>query len=240
LFVGTTPDARIRNLPFSTSSNLDFVELIVGQFNQVSERGRDSSRPQVEADHVKHCDSQRTEILAILISAVLPVVVGSLALAAQDKYTVKVPNGLSFSDFRGYEDWQTVTVSQIESSNLLRSILANPVMIKAYRAGIPDNGKPFPNGSKIAKLEWTQKKITAAPWSESTPDTMVDTLKFVEFIEKDTKKFPDTHGWGYAEFAYDAASDTFKPAVTDTNCGASCHEIAGAARDYIFNSYAKR
>src|ERR1700733_12698559 len=107
------------------------------------------------------------KILAIVISAMLPVIVGSLALAAQDKYTVKVPNGLPFSDFRGYEDWQRVTVSQIETSNLLRAILANPVTIKAYRAGIPDNGKPFPNGSKIAKLERTQKKITAAPWSES-------------------------------------------------------------------------
>jgi Cytochrome P460 len=172
--------------------------------------------------------------------AVLLAVLGGMALAAQDKYTVKVPNGLGFAEFRGYEDWQTVAVSQIEASNLLRAILANPVMINAYRAGIPDNGKPFPNGSKIAKLEWTQKKITEAPWSVSTPDTIVDTLKVVELIEKDTKRFPNTHGWGYAEFAYDAASDTFKPAVNEAKCGAQCHEIAGPARDYIFNAYAKR
>jgi hypothetical protein len=178
--------------------------------------------------------------LAASAFAVLLAVLGSMALAAQDKYTVKVPNGLAFAEFRGYEDWQTVTVSQIEASNLLRAILANPVMINAYRAGIPDNGKPFPNGSKIVKLEWTQKKITEAPWSVSTPDTMVDTLKFVELIEKDTKRFPDTRGWGYAEFVYDAASDTFKPAVNDAKCGAQCHEIAGPAKDYIFNAYAKR
>jgi len=176
----------------------------------------------------------------VIIIAVALAVLSGRAISAQDKYTVKVPNGLAFSDFRGYEDWQTVTVSQIEALNLLRVILANPVMIKAYREGIPDNGKPFPNGSRIAKLEWTQKKITAAPWSVSTPDTMVDTLKFVEFIEKDTKRFPDTRGWGYAEFAYDAASDTFKPAVNDAKCGAQCHEIAGPAKDYIFNAYAKR
>jgi hypothetical protein len=169
----------------------------------------------------------------------LLAVLGSMARTAQDKYTVKVPNGLAFSDFRGYEDWQTVAVSQIEAQNLLRAILANSVMINAYRAGIPDNGKPFPNGSKIAKLEWTQKKITEAPWSVSTPDTMVDTLKVVELIEKDTKRFPDTRGWGYAEFAYDAASDTFKPAV-NAKCGAQCHEIAGRPKDYIFNAYAKR
>jgi hypothetical protein len=74
----------------------------------------------------------------------------------------------------------------------------------------------------------------------NTPDTMADTLKVVELIEKDAKRFPDTHGWGYAEFAYDAASDTFKPAVNGAKCGAQCHEIAGPARDYIFNAYAKR
>ncbi len=178
--------------------------------------------------------------LGALALLVFTAIGGTIVLAAQDKYTVKVPDGLAFSDFRGYEDWQAVAVSQLESANLLRAILANPVMINAYRAGIPDNGKPFPNGSKIAKLEWTQKKITDAPWSASAPDTMADTLKVVELIEKDTKRFPDSRGWGYAEFAYDAASDTFKPAVTGTKCGASCHEIAGPTKDYIFNAYLKR
>jgi hypothetical protein len=75
--------------------------------------------------------------------------VGGMALAAQDKYAVQVPGGLAFSEFRGYEDWQTVSVSQTEGA--LAVILANPVMIDAYRAGVPDNGKPFPDGSKMAK-----------------------------------------------------------------------------------------
>jgi hypothetical protein len=72
-----------------------------------------------------------------------------MALAAQDKYAVQVPGGLAFSEFRGYEDWQTVSLSQTEGA--LAVILANPVMIDAYRAGVPDNGKPFPDGSKMAK-----------------------------------------------------------------------------------------
>jgi Cytochrome P460 len=183
---------------------------------------------------------RKDTLIGLSISISIIVSAAGVAISAQDKYTVKVPNGLPFSDFRGYEVWQTVTVSQIEAENLLRAILANPVMIKAYRIGVPKNGKPFPDGSKIAKLEWTQKKITDAPWSATTPDTVVDTLKVVELIEKDTKRFPDTHGWGYAEFAYDVASDTFKPAVSDAKCGAKCHEIAGPARDYIFNAYAQR
>ena len=81
---------------------------------------------------------------------------GGRVFAAQDKYTVRVPNGLAFSDFRGYENWQAVAVSQTEE--LLKVMVANPTMIDAYRAGIPGNGKPFPDGSKIAKIEWKPKR----------------------------------------------------------------------------------
>jgi hypothetical protein len=75
-------------------------------------------------------------------------VLGGMAIAAQDKYTLQVPNGLAFSDFRGYENWQVVAVSQTEE--LLKVMVANPTMIDAYRAGVPGNGRPFPDGSKIA------------------------------------------------------------------------------------------
>jgi len=129
----------------------------------------------------------------------------------------------------------------------MRVILANPVMMKAYRAGIPANGKPFPEGSKIAKIEWQPKKLTGAPFSAATPDTVPGTLTEVELIEKDTKRFADTHGWGYAVFKYDAASDTFTPGTSadkppqnnDAKCGAACHNLA-ASKDYIFTAYPKR
>jgi hypothetical protein len=174
-----------------------------------------------------------------LIALAFLTVSVALALAAQDRYTLKVPNGLAFSEFRGYEDWQSVAVSQTEAQNVLRLILANPVMIKAYRGGIPGNGKPFPDGSKIAKIEWKPAKITDAPFSASAPDTVPGPLTEVEFIEKDAKRFPDSNGWGYAEFKYDAASDTFAPNGNDAKCGAACHKLA-AAKDYIFTAYPKR
>jgi hypothetical protein len=160
-------------------------------------------------------------------------VLGGMALAAQDKYTVQTPNGLAFSEFRGYEDWQVVAVSQTEE--LLKVEVANSVMIAAYRAGVPGNGKPFPDGSKIAKIAWRPKKSTESPYSVNIPDTQKD----VAFIMKDSKRFPDTHGWAYADFAYDAASDTFTPTQKDAKCGAACHETA-AAKDYIFTAYAHR
>ena len=69
---------------------------------------------------------------------------GGAAISAQDKFTVQVPGGLSFSEFKGYEDWQAVSISKTDHAFAL--ILANPVMIDAYRSGVPGNGQPFPEG----------------------------------------------------------------------------------------------
>src|SRR5277367_2087950 len=113
---------------------------------------------------------KRTGMIAA-ITGVLAVM-GGWAIAAQDKYTVKVPNGLSFADFKGYEEWQAVGPSHTDATNVMRLIVANPVMISAYKNGIPGNGKPFPDGSKIAKMVWTQKKLTDPPFSASSPDTV--------------------------------------------------------------------
>jgi hypothetical protein len=172
-------------------------------------------------------------MLAIAITTVSLAVLGSVAISAQDKYTVKVPQGLAFSEFRGYENWQVVAISQTEE--LMSVILANPAMIDAYRAGVPGNGKPFPDGSRIAKIHWKPKKSAEAP----TPTTVPSTLDDVDFIVRDSKRFPDTGGWGYAQFNYDAASDTFTPLGSGADCGYACHTIV-KAKDYIFTAYPKR
>ena len=177
----------------------------------------------------------------MVIIAVVLAVLGGRAISAQDKYTVQVPNGLAFSEFRGYEDWQVVAVSH--SEDLLAVILANPVMIDAYRAGVPGNGKPFPDGAKMAKIHWKPKKSAEAP----APTTVPDTLHDVDFMVKDSKRFADSGGWGWAEFKYDAASDTFTPATladvppqgNDAKCGFACHTIV-KAKDYVFTAYPKR
>jgi hypothetical protein len=157
---------------------------------------------------------------------------------------VAVPGGLAFSEFRGYENWQSVSVSKTEHTFAI--ILANPVMIEAYRSGSPGNGKPFPDGSKITKIHYKPAKSADAP----NPTTEVPgTLLNVDFIEKDSKRFldPDAGGWGYAAFDYNTASDTFTPAneddtppqSNDAKCGVACHTIA-QAKDHIFTEYPKR
>jgi hypothetical protein len=176
----------------------------------------------------------RRSILTMAIAMVVVAVLGGVAISAQDKYTVQVPNGLPFSDFRGYENWQVVAISQTE--DLLKVMVANSTMIDAYRSGVPGNGESFPDGSKIAKIEWKPKKSTEAPFSVRIPDTLQD----VFLIEKDSKRFPDTKGWAYAVFDYVPASDTFTPNATGTvNCGFVCHTIV-AKKDYIFTAYGTR
>jgi hypothetical protein len=158
---------------------------------------------------------------------------GGIALAAQDKYTVQVPDGLSFAEFKGYEDWPVVSVSQTEG--LIEVIVANPAMIEAYRAGVPGNGKPFPNGSKMAKIHWNATTSAEAP----APTTVPDTLHDVDFMVRDAKRFPETAAWGYAQFNYDAKADAFTPLGSGTDCGHACHTIV-AAKDYVFTAYPKR
>jgi hypothetical protein len=167
--------------------------------------------------------------------AVVLAVSSSRAISAQDKYTVQAPNGLAFSEFRGYEDWQTIAVSHTEDPAVIKVIVGNPVMIDAYRAGVPGNGKPFPEGSKMAKIEWNPKKNAEAPFSVVVPDT----LKDIDFMVKDSKRFPDTGGWGYDQFNYDAASDTFTPDGSGAACGYACHTTV-ATKDYVFTAYGKR
>ncbi len=133
-------------------------------------------------------------------TAVTLVVAGGKAISVEDKYALQVPNGLAFSDFRGYESWQTVSVSHAEET--IEVILGNPAMIDAYRSGIPGNGRPFPDGAKMAKIHWNTKKSEDAP----TPTIVPDALHGVDFMQKDSKKFADTHGWGYAQFPHPTRS----------------------------------
>jgi len=167
-------------------------------------------------------------------------VLAALALAAQDKYTVKVQGGLAFSEFRGYEAWPVVSISQ--NGDHIAAILANSVMIKAYLDGVPGNGKPFPEGARMAKIHWTPKKLETFP-SATVPGAQHD----VDFMVKDSKRFADSGGWGYAVFEYDAASDTFRPGTmadkppqgNNATCGFACHTSV-KKRDYVFTEYGHR
>jgi hypothetical protein len=179
-------------------------------------------------------------MLTIAIITGVLAAVGDAAMSAQDKYSVKIPGGLAFSEFKGYEGWQVVSISK--DGDLLAAILGNPVMIDAYQAGIPGNGKSFPDGAKLAKIHWNPKQMDTFP-TALVPGTQHD----MDFMVKDSKRFADSGGWGWGTFVYDAASDTFRPGTVDDHppqendakCGFACHTIV-STRDYVFTDYGRR
>jgi len=177
---------------------------------------------------------QRLRLGLIAIAAGLRAVMAGDAMAAQDRAALKVPGGLSFSEFTGYEHWQAVAVSQTAQS--LKLISANPVMMAAYRAGLPAAGKKFPEGSKIVKIEWAAEKNPASPYFVNVPTT----LKSLSFIERDSKRFPKTGGWAYAKFVFDPATGDLAPSGTGADCGHACHSEHVAAQDFIFTAYPHR
>src|SRR6266404_1295728 len=122
-----------------------------------------------------------------------------------DKYTLKSPSGIAFSDFRGYEDWAVLSSARTEQE--LKVIVANPAMIQASKAGSPGNGQPFPEGSKIVKMQWKLKK---------------------------SKRFPNTGGWGYAVFNHDVKTGTMTADAAKADCGHSCH-MTVKSKDYVFH-----
>jgi hypothetical protein len=182
---------------------------------------------------------ERTAGFTIVATAVAVLaVLGAVVLYAQsqdnDKYSLKSPSGVAFSDFKGYEDW--AVISSARTDERLKVIVGNPTMIKAFKAGVPGNGQPFPDGSMVVKLQWTPKKSTEAPFVVDVPDVFKEAF----VMEKDSKRFAKSGGWGYAVFNYDAPSDKFTPdAKSPSDCGYACHTPV-KAKDYIFHPYQKR
>lgn len=174
----------------------------------------------------------KTVSLAALAALTALLLTGP-ASGAQDRATLKVPGGLSFSEFKGYEGWQDVAVSQTKES--LKLIAANPAMMAAYKKGLPAKGQTFPDGSKVVKIEWSAVKSATSPYFVNVPGQLVS----VAFIEKDLKRFPKTHGWAYAKFDVDPKTHVLKPEGTGPECGYACH-TAVAAQDYIFTAYPPR
>ena len=203
-------------------------ELVTKSVAQEQKKQKAETRPAVRRIAGFTIAATAVAALAVLVAAAV------YAQAAQDKYSLKSPSGIAFSDFRGYEDWSVV--SSARTDEVLKVIVANPTMINAYKSGIPGNGQPFPDGSMIAKLQWKPKKSTEAPFVVDVPDI----FKQAFVMEKDSKRFSkDDGGWGYAVFNYDAAMDKFTADSSAVNCGTKCH-VAVKAKDYIFHPYQKR
>jgi hypothetical protein len=173
----------------------------------------------------------------LLASVVLVVLFSAAGLWAQDRFTLVAPNGIAFSEIRGYEDWKVVAPSFRTDNNEVRMILANDVMIEYFRQGGPGTGGSFPEGSMIVKAGYSAVKSTSFAAA-----LVPGVLKRVEFILKDSTRFPATNGWGYARFVYDPAKEAFTPYGKDAGFGQECYACHTIVKDqdFIFTKYPLR
>ncbi len=181
-----------------------------------------------------------TWIRTIALGLTLSGTIGGKPLQAQtqDKYSLKVQGGLAFAEFKGYENWQLISISH--NGDALAATLGNDVMIAAYKAGFPGNGKPIPDGARMAKVHYNIKKHEIFN-TALVPASQHD----VDFMVKDSKRFADSGGWGYAVFEFE--NGKFRPGNTkdtppqanDAKCGFACHTVV-KNRDYVFTDYQPR
>lgn len=179
------------------------------------------------------------KVMAIAGTAIFLVlqVLSQTAIPKDDKYSLTAPNGLSFANIRGYENWHIIASHYRTDKNEIRFILGNETVVQAYKEGAGKKGKPFADGSILVKIGYSLKKN---PDFESSVEQ--DVLQRVEYIIKGAKRFKDTGGWGYARFVYDAKSDTFRPHGKDktfANTCFACHTIV-KRKDYVFTDYVGR
>lgn len=185
--------------------------------------------------------NRKKKLLGSSVVATVALLAAGAVISAQDRYALQVPGGLSFSEFKGYESWQVVNVSR--NAHATAVILGNPILIQAYKAGIPANGKPVPDGAKFAKIHWEPKVNAAQPGAPTVAGNQIN----VDFMVKDSKRFADSGGWGWAVFDVDATTQAFRPGDlrsmppqgNDARCGLACHTIV-KDRDYVFTEYAPR
>jgi hypothetical protein len=134
---------------------------------------------------------------------------------------------------RGYRDWKVISVSQINGKlNQLRVEVGNDIAIKAFREGT----LPFPDGAIIAALHWTAESpesnnqvLAALDIQSLTAGTPAN----AQFMVKDSKRYPASAGWGFADFKDGKPQNE---ALHEACFG--CHEPA-KAQDYIYTHYAR-
>ena len=135
---------------------------------------------------------------------------------------------------QGYRDWKFVSAAhEAGELNDIRVVIGNEKAIRAYRTG-----KPFPEGSIVGRVAWKmvpsdENNKTFGQAQSFVPGDAPDW--YLQFMQKDSKKYAATGGWGYSNFDKDLKPTTDKK--TMYACFA-CHQ-AVAARDYVFTKYTR-
>lgn len=123
---------------------------------------------------------------------------------------------------QGWQNWSNIAVSHRLDNHTVRTILGNDIAVKAARSG---NTNPWPDGAILGKIVWKETRLK--DWEQAVgPDQFVH----AEFMFKDTGKYSDTYGWGWARWV----GLEQKPFEKGMQVCTSCHTPV-KGRDWVFS-----
>jgi hypothetical protein len=132
----------------------------------------------------------------------------------------------------GYRDWKVVSVAhEAGDLNDIRAILGNDIAIKAYR----EHKLPFPEGAIVGRIAWSYVPSEENNKTFGKEQSFVagsPTPFYLQFMEKDSKKYAATGGWGYSSFDNNG---TPTGTASMQSCY-PCHQLI-KSRDFIFTKY---
>lgn len=150
------------------------------------------------------------------------ILLSMVATVAVAQGVAPAPNGITIPE--GYRDWAVLSVSERTDNETLRVIIGNEIAVEAARAG---NTNPWPDGAVLGKIVWSQG--THEGWE---PAIVPTEFRAAEFMTKDSVRFAETQGWGYARWLGLDQRPFGDDASFAQDC-AACHEPM-AENDYVF------
>ncbi|MEN2435830.1 cytochrome P460 family protein [Weeksellaceae bacterium A-14] len=138
------------------------------------------------------------------------------------KYVKKSLNGINY--IPDYRTWKAISSSDRFDNGTMRIIYANNVAVKAIQDG---QTAIWPDGAVFAKVAWVQQ-------TDISGNIINGSFKQVEFMIKDSKKYPQTKGWGFARWV----GNDLKPYGNNVNFAQECISCHSPMKnqDYVFTS----
>lgn len=138
-----------------------------------------------------------------------------------DKKQPVAANGIAYMP--DFQNWQVISTTNRFDNHSIRVVYANAKAAKAVRE---NNVQAFPEGSTIVKAVWNSIE-------NENGDIKPGTLNSIQVMTKDTRRFTQSKGWGFAKFNGTGLKPYGTTAAFNTTCF-NCHKIADAT-DYLFN-----
>ncbi len=147
--------------------------------------------------------------------------IATIPATSHSKFPVS-PNGVEYTD--DFKNWKVISMSTF-FDNSIRVIYGNDIAAKAVET---ENFHPWPDGSIVVKSVWKQQEL---------PDGEIRAGEFVnaQFMVKDSKKYTDTEGWGFAKFSGNDLHPTGRSAAFARESCIACHRQLAEKTGYLFD-----